>query len=351
MENEFNKITTSNDKKIKFIEEDSVYNYENLENVAPKKKRERKKRDETTRRNVNRKNVNLPASQPYVKIIDGEEKMAFKYNTRLSESALSQIPKESIVEDEFTIYFNVESVDITSLNEKFKMDNCVYPRANVPIERYAGNRWSYETECNKLAWQLVSLNSSILYGRKGLIQRAVDSYRYLTKSSKGSKYYRNELFNGEIEKRKKISNLQSVGQFEYTYKRTQRKCKVFLNINHIDFDQINDKTKSKYSVFVEDYDENSFGKPVMEYKNEDNILAIKLGYLNVENTGFQNAIKLIGVTNAIRGLIEIYKSRKEEVVDINDEEIENVVKVTLDKAIEEYDGNVKDYYYNLNNKT
>ncbi|ORD97742.1 hypothetical protein HERIO_375 [Hepatospora eriocheir] len=89
----------------------------------------------------------------------------------------------------------------------------------------------------------------------------------------------------------------------------------------------------------------------MEYKNDDNILAIKLGYLNVENTGFQNAIKLIGVTNSIRGLIEIYKSRKEEVADINDEEIENVVKVTLDKAIEEYDGNVKDYYYNLNNKT
>lgn len=133
-----------------------------------KEKRKRKKPGEEPKKISNRKIVNLPASQPYIKIMDGEERLCFKYNTKVSESAMNAMPKAELEESEFAVRFDLESVDITKLNEKFKADNCVYPRANIPYEMYMGNRWNYETECNRLAWQFVSLNPVLLYGKRGL---------------------------------------------------------------------------------------------------------------------------------------------------------------------------------------
>ena len=64
----------------------------------------------------------------------------------------------------------------SSLDAKFKDDNCVYPRAMTTKEEYKGNRYGYETECNNVGWALASLNTC-LRGKRGLIQRAVDSWR------------------------------------------------------------------------------------------------------------------------------------------------------------------------------
>jgi hypothetical protein len=134
--------------------------------------------------------------------VDGEERLCFKYNTKVSESAMNAMPKTDLEDNEFCVRLDVENVDITKLNEKFKIDNCVYPRANVSFELYQGNRWEYETECNRLAWQFVSLNPVLLYGKKGLIQRAVDSYRNINKQSRSRRVIKQEkLSNGTIRRR------------------------------------------------------------------------------------------------------------------------------------------------------
>lgn len=80
------------------------------------------------------------------------------------------------VKMDYTIRCDVESVNTDELPADFKHDNCVYPRANGPKELYKGNRQVYETECNTVGWALAHLNAS-LRGKRGLIQRAVDSWR------------------------------------------------------------------------------------------------------------------------------------------------------------------------------
>lgn len=80
------------------------------------------------------------------------------------------------VKMEYTIRCDVESVDTEKLPHDFKMANCVYPRACCPKEEYRGNRQAYETECNTVGWALAHLNPT-LREKRGLIQRAVDSWR------------------------------------------------------------------------------------------------------------------------------------------------------------------------------
>jgi len=77
---------------------------------------------------------------------------------------------------EYTIRCDVESVLTDALPAEFKQENCVYPRACCAKEEYRGNRLAYETECNQVGWALAELNPS-LQGKRGLIQRAVDSWR------------------------------------------------------------------------------------------------------------------------------------------------------------------------------
>ncbi|KAK9354088.1 hypothetical protein V1523DRAFT_395849 [Lipomyces doorenjongii] len=80
------------------------------------------------------------------------------------------------VRTEYCIRCDVESIDLTSLSKLFRKLNCIYPRADVPEPNYLGNRHCYENECNRIGWALAHLNPS-LRGKRGLIQRAVDSWR------------------------------------------------------------------------------------------------------------------------------------------------------------------------------
>ena len=80
------------------------------------------------------------------------------------------------VKMEYTIRCDVESVQVDSLSHEFKTENCVYPRACCQKDQYRGNRLVYETECNSVGWALAELNPA-LRGKRGLIQRAVDSWR------------------------------------------------------------------------------------------------------------------------------------------------------------------------------
>ncbi|ETI23847.1 hypothetical protein G647_05654 [Cladophialophora carrionii CBS 160.54] len=107
----------------------------------------------------------IPATTPLVVRQDGNgvQWIAFEYS-------------RDRVKMEYTIRCDVESVDANALSQEFKSENCVYPRACVPKEQYKGNRLNYETDCNQVGWALAQLNPC-LRGKRGLIQRAVDSWR------------------------------------------------------------------------------------------------------------------------------------------------------------------------------
>lgn len=107
----------------------------------------------------------IPATTPLVVRQDqnGVQWIAFEYS-------------RDRVKMEYTIRCDVESVDVNTLSQEFKTENCVYPRACCSKEQYKGNRLHYETECNTVGWALAQLNPP-LRGKRGLIQRAVDSWR------------------------------------------------------------------------------------------------------------------------------------------------------------------------------
>lgn len=107
----------------------------------------------------------IPATTPLVVRQDGNgvQWIAFEYS-------------RDRVKMEYTIRCDVESVNIDDLTAEFKQENCVYPRACCPKEQYRGNRLMYETDCNRVGWALAQLNIP-LRGKRGLIQRAVDSWR------------------------------------------------------------------------------------------------------------------------------------------------------------------------------
>ncbi|KAL8752803.1 MAG: hypothetical protein Q9199_005493 [Rusavskia elegans] len=107
----------------------------------------------------------IPATTPTVVRQDqnGVQWIAFEYS-------------RDRVKMEYTIRCDVESVNVDQLVQEFRSENCVYPRACCGKEQYRGNRLNYETECNTVGWALAELNPC-LRGKRGLIQRAVDSWR------------------------------------------------------------------------------------------------------------------------------------------------------------------------------
>ena len=107
----------------------------------------------------------IPATTPLVVRQDnnGVQWIAFEYS-------------RDRVKMEYTIRCDVESVNTDELSSEFKLANCVYPRACTGKDQYKGNRLQYETECNAVGWALAQLNPP-LREKRGLIQRAVDSWR------------------------------------------------------------------------------------------------------------------------------------------------------------------------------
>lgn len=106
----------------------------------------------------------IPATQPVVtqKGPDGQKMIKFEYSR----------DRVKVVYD---ISCNTESVDTSKLPAEFKETNAVYPKARSK-DVYKGNRWEYEARCNELGWALAELNPPIR-GKRGVIQRAVDSLR------------------------------------------------------------------------------------------------------------------------------------------------------------------------------
>lgn len=134
--------------------------------------------------------VSLTAHEPIARIIGGIEHITFLYS------------HDRLVK-EYTVRTDVNSVNLESIPQDFRAQNAIYPRANVSREEYDGNRWEYETSCNKLGWQLCWLSQEQLCGRRGLIQRAVDSYRNRHTEMRSRRVTRQEkVANGTLRKRR-----------------------------------------------------------------------------------------------------------------------------------------------------
>lgn len=325
----------------------SDFPFDNIENEPSedfsfqqyKPKRERKPKKEH-RKSINRKIVNMPAEPPYIRIVDGEERLCFKYNTKISESAMNTMPRQELEENEFCVRFDLDSVDITKLNDKFKNDNCVYPRAICERDDYKGNRWGYETDCNRFAWQFVSLNPVLLYGKKGLIQRAVDSYRAINKENNRI-IKSDKIVNGVL--RRRYSDLAPATVSIYWNARgCVRKCRVRVDIENVNYEKIDDEFKGLYSVFCDEFDDNCFGLNRFESTNGDNEIAVKIAYLNVDNTTFWNAVKSTDIVTMLRKAVEAYKEMDDYESDENEEEVVDfgeIVSSTLEKVFDDENDN------------
>ncbi|CAO3643689.1 unnamed protein product [Mucor hiemalis] len=144
----------------------------------------------------------VPNHEPRTEVREGVEWVSFVYSHHR-------------VLRRYSIRTDVDQVDINLLDEKFKSENCVYPRANLPRDEYKGNRWAYETECNTLGWKLAYLNSTEIAGKRGLIQRAVDSYRNRYPSMRSRRVARQEkLLKGTLRKRKQRESEEPAAEDE-----------------------------------------------------------------------------------------------------------------------------------------
>ncbi|KAI8875645.1 hypothetical protein K501DRAFT_327397 [Backusella circina FSU 941] len=134
--------------------------------------------------------VSLSAHEPVARVIDGIEYITFLYS------------HDRLVK-EYTVRTDIGNVNLDEIPLSFRVQNAIYPRANVSREDYDGNRWDYETSCNKIGWQLCWLNQDELCGRRGLIQRAVDSYRNRHTEMRSRRVTRQEkVANGTLRKRR-----------------------------------------------------------------------------------------------------------------------------------------------------
>ena len=86
-----------------------------------------------------------------------------------------QYPREG-AKHRYHVRCDIDDLDVNRMDIQFRVDNCIYPGAMAPPEEYRGHRRNYETECNLIGWRLVYKNP-ILQNKRGLIQRAVDTYR------------------------------------------------------------------------------------------------------------------------------------------------------------------------------
>jgi hypothetical protein len=133
----------------------------------------------------------IPSTIPTkVEVQDGIEWITFTYDSKGTPQ-------------EYRIRTDIDNLHEDDIPEEFKMANAVYPKACCKQEDYKGYRWAYERSVNVFGWKLSYLNQGAMVGRKGLIQRAVDSFRNRFDELKSRRVVRQEKFvNGNLRKRK-----------------------------------------------------------------------------------------------------------------------------------------------------
>jgi len=183
---------------------------------------------------------------------------------------------------------------LEDVDESFRRDNCLYPRANCTEDKYKGNRWSYENECNSLGWKLSWLNQEEIGGRRGLLQRAVDSYRNRDPMLRSRRVVRNEkIMNGTLRKRvtrdgelcdgisdvstkrqKGIAKQLTLETFE---KGVSNKIRIRVDVEAVDLTKISEEFKKNNCIFPKaNVQKNEYQGNRYEFESACNELGWKL---------------------------------------------------------------------------
>ncbi|KAH8550226.1 hypothetical protein BGW37DRAFT_404349, partial [Umbelopsis sp. PMI_123] len=243
--------------------------------------------------------------EPTVEVRNGVEWVSFVYSNNRTLKR-------------YTCRTDLDSVNIADMDEDFKSANCVYPRANIAREEYHGNRWAYENECNQLGWKLAWLNAEEIAGKRGLIQRAVDSYRNRCPSMRSRRVARQaKLNNGTLRKRKSRDDDdddKTVLPYEPTTHpktftiddpATSSRCRIRINIESVDMSEIEDSFKTQNSVYPRALIGHNSTLPGSHAKwqqeNECNELGWKLAWLNSR--------QLAGKKNLLQRALDIYRTK------------------------------------------
>lgn len=102
----------------------------------------------------------------------------------------------------YSIRIDIDQMNLNDIPQDLQTRNCLYPMANGPEHAYKGVRREYERECNVQGWKLAHLNRLVLDGERGLLQRAVNSFRNLDEGNRSRRMKRRDkVANGTLQKR------------------------------------------------------------------------------------------------------------------------------------------------------
>lgn len=246
--------------------------------------------------------MNLPASTPQIEYRDTIEWLIFTYST-----------KGHI--QEYHIRSDIDDLNIEDIPEEFKAENCVYPRALAPREAYVGNRFDYEVSVNIIAWKLCWRNASVLCGKRGLIQRAVDSYRNRTSENRSRRVMRQEKINNSMPYSKRMHNegqgmIRVPGPKTLTLQYSDRdgeisKIKIRVDVEGVDLTQVDDEFRASNAIYPQALLGGGPGYTTdrWDYELACNELGWKLAWLN--------SSKLAGKRILLQKSVEAYHSRME----------------------------------------
>jgi hypothetical protein len=258
--------------------------------------------------NSNNSTTSTP-NEPVTEMRDGVEWVSFVYSHNRTLKR-------------YSIRTDLQQIDISVIDDKFKSENCVYPRANLPKEEYHGNRWAYETECNVLGWKLAWLNKDEIAGKRGLIQRAVDSYRNRYPSMRSRRVARQEkLMNGTLRKRKHregdaendqdMSSLLSGVTIQSAHHpktiaiedANNQRFRIKINVESVDLEEINIEFRKANCPYPRVMNINQPTPLSSRWLEETmcNELAWKLAWLNPRH--------LAGKKNMLQRALDIYRSK------------------------------------------
>ncbi|CEJ02425.1 hypothetical protein RMCBS344292_16431 [Rhizopus microsporus] len=201
----------------------------------------------------------------------------------------------------YSIRIDIHHVpDLDIMDEKFKNENCIYPRANVQKDQYNGNRWAYETECNILGWKLAWLNQEEIAGKRGLIQRAVDSYRNRYPSMRSRRVARQEkLMNGTLRKRKS-RQIEPLPKTIMMDEQGQR-IRIKINLDAVALDDISDEFRKANCPFPRAIHAPANGSIRWIEESRCNEIAWKLAWLNPKH--------LAGRKNLLQRTLDLYRNK------------------------------------------
>ncbi|CAG8534385.1 15639_t:CDS:2 [Acaulospora colombiana] len=246
----------------------------------------------------------LPATDPVIVVHEGVQWVVFTYSVKGNNK-------------EYRIRIDIDKINLDTIDEKFRRDNCLYPRANCTEDKYKGNRWSYEKECNELGWKLAWLNREEIGGRRGLLQRAVDSYRNRDPSLRSRRVARNEkIQNGTL--RKRVTRDADDGSAESSAKRPRGagrqltiestvkgeviKIRIRADIECVNVSEIPDEYKKNNCIHPKAVVEKAnYQGSNWELESSSNELGWKLA--------FHNRPKLDGKRTLLQKAIEIYREK------------------------------------------